>query len=103
MRFLNNLTFDVPNIKYSLFAPNVPARTMLFNMGTKKTTLLEQETYNNTVKILDEFHCEKVMVPTRDGEEIPMVIKYDKRYYTEDSPWVLFTEGRNSSRSMTRW
>jgi protease II len=39
----------------------------------------------------------------RDDFEIPMVIKYDKRTYTEDSPWVLFTKGMQSEKSDTQW
>ena len=39
----------------------------------------------------------------RDGYEVPMVIKYDKRTYREDSPWVLFTEGSTSNKDLTNW
>jgi hypothetical protein len=39
----------------------------------------------------------------RDGYEIPMIIKYDKRTYKEDSPWVIFTEGSISDKNLTNW
>lgn len=39
----------------------------------------------------------------RDGYEIPMIIKYDKRYYHEDSPWILFTNGIQSGKGDTGW
>lgn len=39
----------------------------------------------------------------RDGTSIPMVIKYDRRFYNEDSPWVLFTKGKDSNKSMMNW
>jgi hypothetical protein len=50
-------------------------------------------------KILKEYHCEKIDIKMRDNFEIPMVIKYDKRFYSEKSPWVLFTKGAQSSKS----
>ena len=43
------------------------------------------------------------MIDMRDGTQIPLVIKYDKRHYTEKSPWVMFTKGRDSDRSMIGW
>ena len=51
----------------------------------------------------EEYHTEKIMVKMRDGYEVPMVIKYDKRTYREDSPWVLFTEGSTSDKDITSW
>ena len=32
-----------------------------------------------------------------------MVIKYDNRFYSEESPWVMFTNGVDSSKDMLRW
>ena len=34
----------------------------------------------------------------RDGYEIPMVITYDKQFFTDNSPWILFTKGAYSSK-----
>jgi hypothetical protein len=34
----------------------------------------------------------------RDGFEIPVVMTYDKQYYTESSPWIFFTKGADSSK-----
>ena len=34
----------------------------------------------------------------RDGTSIPCVLVYDKRFYTEESPWVLFTKGIDSTK-----
>ena len=39
----------------------------------------------------------------RDGKDIPMVIKYDRRFYNEESPWVMFTKGIDSSKSDLAW
>jgi protease II len=39
----------------------------------------------------------------RDDFEIPVVIKYDKKHYSEDSPWILFTRGIDSSKWDTNW
>ena len=35
----------------------------------------------------------------RDGASIPCVMVYDQRYYTEDSPWILFTNGIDSQKA----
>ena len=34
----------------------------------------------------------------RDDFEIPIVMTYNKNFYNEDSPWVLFTKGVHSSK-----
>lgn len=53
-------------------------------MGTKKTCLESEDSFQNmNYKILKEYHCEKISVQMRDNFEIPMVIKYDKRFYSE--------------------
>ena len=38
------------------------------------------------------------MMSMRDGLEIPVVMVYDRRYYTEESPWVMFTRGVESEK-----
>ena len=38
------------------------------------------------------------MMNMRDGTPIPVVMVYDKRYYSEESPWVLFTRGIDSMK-----
>ena len=42
--------------------------------------------------------CEKVEMTMRDGFQVPVVLVYDKRFYTEESPWLLFTRGIDSSK-----
>lgn len=84
--------------------PTSPTRRLKFNMGTKKSQLISEETYKNLpLKILKEFHCEQIQVQMRDGTDIPMIIKYDRRFYNEESPWVLFTKGIDSSKSDLGW
>ena len=39
----------------------------------------------------------------RDDFSIPVIIKYDKRFYSEESPWVLFTNGIDSNKEDTNW
>lgn len=39
----------------------------------------------------------------RDEFEIPVVIKYDKKYYSEDSPWIMFTRGIDSNKDDTNF
>ena len=34
----------------------------------------------------------------RDGEEIPMVMSYDKTQYDDKSPFIFFTRGSQSSK-----
>ena len=102
--FEDNLTFDDINLRYVLSTPNSPAKRLHFNMGTKKVDFLSQDSYKNLgPKNLKEYHCEKIMVKMRDDFEIPMVIKYDKRFYSESSPWVLFTKGIQSDKLDTSW
>ena len=69
-------------------------------MGTKKTMLESEDQYKNmNQKVLKEYHCEKINIRMRDDFEIPMIIKYDKRFYSEKSPWVLFTKGAQSKKN----
>ena len=42
--------------------------------------------------------CEKVEMEMRDGFKIPVVMVYDKRFYTEESSWILFTKGIDSRK-----
>jgi protease II len=39
----------------------------------------------------------------RDGFDMPLVLKYDRRHYNETSPWVMFTKGADSCREDTQW
>ena len=34
----------------------------------------------------------------RDGTMVPVVMVYDRRFYAEESPWVLFTNGIDSEK-----
>jgi protease II len=70
-------------------------------MGTKKSSCLTQDHYRN-LELVD-YHTERISVKMRDDFEIPVVIKYNKKHYSEDSPWVLFTRGIKSSKDDTNW
>ena len=35
----------------------------------------------------------------RDGYEVPLVMAYDKQYFNEKSPWVMFTRGAQSEKA----
>lgn len=41
----------------------------------------------------------RISVKMRDGFELPLVMTYDKTYYTEKSPWIMFTNGFDSTKS----
>eukprot|EP00347_Sterkiella_histriomuscorum_P005460 403356529 len=94
----DNLTFDSVNVKYRLNTPNVPSRVFNFNMGTKKAEQIFYEQYTNYNKP-QNIQCEKIQVKMRDGQEIPLVMAYDKQYFNDESPWILFTNGSQSSKS----
>jgi hypothetical protein len=34
----------------------------------------------------------------RDGFEVPLVMSYDKNFFNEKSPWIMFTNGANSQK-----
>ena len=35
----------------------------------------------------------------RDGFEVPLVMTYDKTFFNEKSPWLMFTRGAISDKS----
>jgi protease II len=35
----------------------------------------------------------------RDGFEVPLVMAYDKTHFNEKSPWVMLTQGAQSTKS----
>ena len=35
----------------------------------------------------------------RDGFEVPLVMTYDKTFFNEKSPWLMFTKGAVSDKS----
>ena len=39
----------------------------------------------------------------RDNFELPFVLKYDRRFYNETSPWLFMTNGSHSKRSDTEF
>jgi len=95
--FSDNLTFDSNYVQYKLSTPSTPSRTLDFFMSTKKTSgILAEDHIANFKK--DNLLCEKVEMEMRDGVKIPVVMVYDRRFYTENSPWVLFTKGIDSSK-----
>lgn len=93
------MTHDCSHVRYSLSTPHQPVRRFLFNLGTKQAQLLGEDRFKNLSehRNLGEQHCELLKeVEMRDGFKIPMVLKYDKRFYNDDSPWVFFTQGAES-------
>ena len=69
-------------------------------MGTKRTVVVHADHISNCVKGrgADTLMCEKVDMRMRDGFNVPVVLVYDKRFYTETSPWIMFTKGLHSSK-----
>ena len=95
--FSDNLTFDSNYLQYKLTTPSTPCRTLDYFMSTKKTSsILAEEHIANFRR--DNLLCEKVGMEMRDGTSIPVVMVYDRRFYTEDSPWILFTRGIDSCK-----
>ena len=64
-------------------------------MATKQTTFISQEQVTNMHNFLT---CEKIEVKSRDGTMLPLVMVYDQRFYSEKSPWVLFSNGVQSQK-----
>ena len=95
--FTDNLTFDSNYVQYRLSTPSTPSRTLDFFMSTKKSSGIFAEDHITNFK-KDNLVCEKVEMEMRDGFKIPVVMVYDRRFYTESSPWVLFTQGIDSSK-----
>ena len=66
-------------------------------MSTKQSSgILAEDHITNFKK--DNLLCEKVEMEMRDGVTIPVVMVYDKRFYNEESPWILFTRGIDSEK-----
>ncbi|CDW77077.1 oligopeptidase b [Stylonychia lemnae] len=94
----DNYTFDSASLRYRLYTPNTPQRVLNINLGTKKTEQIFMEQYQNFSKP-ENIQCEKIQVRMRDGQEIPMVMTYDKQFFNEKSPWIMFTKGAKSEKS----
>ncbi len=41
----------------------------------------------------------RISVKMRDGFDVPLVMTYDKNFFNEKSPWIMFTEGAQSQKS----
>ena len=67
-----------------------PVRTLSFNMATKRTELINAEQVMNMPKHLT---CEKIEAIARDGTLLPLVMVYDKRFYSDNSAWVMCSKG----------
>lgn len=89
------MTFSSSNVRFRLTTPSSPARVLDFNMGTKRTVMVHADHIKNCVqgRGADTLMCEKVDMRMRDGFSVPVVLVYDKRFYTETSPWIMFTRG----------
>ena len=93
----DNFTFNSNSVRYRLSTPSTPQRVLDYQMSIKKpTSVLFEDQIKNFKR--DTLICERVMMSMRDGLEIPVVMVYDRRYYTEESPWVMFTRGVESEK-----
>lgn len=91
----DNYTYDTNEVRYQLKTPVTPIRTIQYNMATKKSKFINQEHIANMPPHLT---CEKIQAKSRDGSEIPMVMVYDKRFYSDSSPWIMKTRGSLSNK-----
>ncbi len=41
----------------------------------------------------------RITIKMRDDFEIPMIMTYNRTFYNDQSPWILFTKGMQSSKS----
>ena len=42
--------------------------------------------------------CEKIEAQARDGTALPLVMVYDKRFYTDQSAWVMCSRGSEADK-----
>lgn len=59
-------------------------------MATKRTEFIHQDSVKNFPKNLV---CEKIEVTARDGTQIPVVMVYDHRFYSDESQWLILHRG----------
>ena len=48
-----------------------------------------------------QLQCEKIEIPMRDGQTVPLLMVYDSRYYTgneNENNWIFFTQGYESTK-----
>lgn len=64
-------------------------------MATKRTDFVHQETIKNFPKHLV---CEKVEVSVRDGTQIPVIMLYDHRFYSDESQWIIMHRGSHANK-----
>lgn len=72
-----NFDFDTDMLRYGYSSLTTPRSTFDYNMATREKTLLkEQEVVGDFDK--NNYETERLMVPARDGKEIPVSIVYRK-------------------------
>jgi protease II len=96
----DNHSFKQSHVRFRLTTPSNFARVLDYNMGTKKSYPVFQEHVNHVTKGqgADTLLTEKIEIPMRDGMHVPVVLVYDKRFYTEESQWLMFTQGFDSTK-----
>ena len=73
-------------------------------MGTKKVHYVFQKQVTNFSADKDQKHlqCEKIDIPMRDGQTVPLLMVYDSRHYNgneDENNWIFFTEGYDSAKA----
>jgi protease II len=68
---------------------------MSFNMATKKVNFISAE---QVLKMPEHLTCEKIEATARDMTHIPMVMVYDKRYYSDSSAYIICNKGAESNK-----
>jgi len=51
------------------------------------------KTFNVKSKNMHNLTYFRINVKMRDGFEVPLVMSYDKTFFNEKSPWIMFTNG----------
>lgn len=91
----DNYSFNTHEVRYKLTTPVTTPRILSFNMATKRTNLLNVESVTN---MHEHLTCEKIEAIARDGTELPMVMVYDTRFYSEKSAWIICSKGAHAEK-----
>ena len=93
--FSGNTQVDTNTIRIYYASLTTPPSTFDINLETMETTLLKQN------KVGDEFvaanyQSERVMIPARDGKQVPVSLVYRKDKFTKNGTNPLFQYGYGS-------
>ncbi|NJR43533.1 MAG: hypothetical protein HC767_13655, partial [Akkermansiaceae bacterium] len=90
----DNPEFESGVLRYTYESPSTPTTTYDYDVATQRRTQLKQNVVLGEFKSSD-YQVERLMVPARDGAQVPVTLVYRKdRYQKEGSnPLLLYAYG----------